>query len=84
MYRSKVRATTKELAEIKKLQAKASKVPVIMTHLPGGGPASWSHQDLLQHVHKLALKHGLPEQKGFYGLDPSTGEFLSQYPINKD
>jgi hypothetical protein len=72
MYRSKVRATPEEIEAIRL----AMTTPMIMTHIIK--PVS-----PLERCHKLALSHGLPEQRGHYGLDSETGEFLSQYPIEE-
>ena len=31
----------------------------------------------LQHVYRVALRHGLPGITGYYGIDLKTGEFLA-------
>ncbi len=31
----------------------------------------------LQHAHRLAIAHGLPEFSGYYGIDLKTGEFIA-------
>jgi len=46
--------------------------PVI--YLSGGKPMSESAQ---QAAHHAALKAGLPEIAGYYGIDLSNGEFVS-------
>ncbi len=31
----------------------------------------------LQHAHRVAIGHGLPEITGYYGIDLKTGEFIA-------
>lgn len=70
MYKTKVFATSEEIEAVKS----TAKQPLIA--LQCGNPRSAQ-----EHVHDLALTHGLPEQSGFYGMDLKTGEFLSQYEV---
>jgi len=42
--------------------------------LSGGEPMG----DPLKECHRLALKHGLPEITGYYGMDTQTGEFVRE------
>jgi hypothetical protein len=87
MYRSKAKATQEERDEIVKLWEAAQSTPVIAfssAHaLEEGGLSGQAWSRLNRRVHELALAHGLAEQEGFYGLDPASGEFLSQYPISE-
>ena len=33
--------------------------------------------------HEIALKHGLPEREGYYGIDPGNREFLTRAKESK-
>jgi hypothetical protein len=60
----------------------AQNTPVIAFNsehaLNRGGLAGEAWQALKERCHKIALKHSLPEIKGFYGCDLETGEFVSE------
>ncbi len=72
MYRSKVIATPEEIQELRDTM----NTPLLAIHC---GP----RKTPLQESHDMALKHGLSEQKGHYGIDLDTGEFLSEFPIEE-
>lgn len=57
--------------DIKYIKACVS-APVM--YLPGGKPMSESAQEA---AHRAAIKAGLPEIRGYYGIDLSNGEFIS-------
>jgi len=67
MKRTGIRATEEEIADLKA----AASAPVMMV----GGVST--HRDPAKLAHEIALKHGLPEIPGFYGIDLGTGEFLA-------
>jgi len=72
-----VKATKKEVAQIIKLYKKAEATPVISVSGMGFNSFAGRAWDALREAtHKLALKHGLPEIPGFYGLNTQTREFL--------
>lgn len=71
-------ATLDEITEAKRL---ANKVPQIFSGLHGpnaqeiADPGGAKRLTAQEYVHQCALKHGLPEIKGFYGMS-GDGEFL--------
>lgn len=69
-----VKATEEETEECLKLVIKASTTPMIMTHV-SGGPSAWAWEATRKRCHELALAHGLPEIKGYYGMT-GDGEFV--------
>ena len=81
MKRLNIFATKKETKDLKKDLIEAQNTPVIAfssSHALRGGLSGDVWQALNEKVHATALKHGLPEIKGFYGCDLSNGEFLKQ------
>ena len=80
MKKTGVFATDKEKKLLKKELKEAENTPVIAFSsyhaLEEGGCAGVAWQALKEHCHKIALKHGLPEIEGFYGMD-KNGEFIS-------
>jgi len=68
MKYTNVFATPEEIEEIKGLLAKL-----------GTQGADAIYEKLQKRIHVLALKHGLPDIKGFYGMKTSSGEFLTYY-----
>ncbi len=68
MERTDVFADKKEIEYIKSRQ----NVPVILF-----GSVDTSRPTPLEAAHNAALKHGLPEIPGMYGIDLSTGEFIT-------
>jgi hypothetical protein len=64
MKRTNVFATKDEIDSLKK--------PVRYMVFSGVEPES-----PLEKCHRMALSHGLPEIKGYYGCDLRTGEFVS-------
>ena len=73
-------ATEKEKKLLQKELITAQNTPVIAfssAHaLNQGGLAGQAWQALKEHCHKIAIKHGLPEIEGFYGMD-EKGEFVT-------
>ena len=80
MERTNIFATKEEVKLLKKELINAQNTPVIAFSskhaLEKGGFAGEVWQELKEHCHKLALKHGLPEIQGFYGCDLENGEFV--------
>lgn len=80
MRRTKVFATDNETKEITDLAEKARTTPVIalsMAHgLDRGGFSGEAWSQVNETIYEYALAHGLPEIKGWYGFDPTNGEFL--------
>lgn len=66
LNRTGVFATADEIERLKQ----TTKTPLIA--LNAGMPESPQ-----QAAHRLAMGHGLPEIKGYYGCDLRTGEFVS-------
>ncbi len=74
MKKTGIYVTESERIECQALAKTASNTPVIAF---GGGP-SWAERawkECHQKVYQLALEHGLPEIKGYYGLT-QDGEFV--------
>ena len=69
-------ATEAEIEEVKNIVARAQICGMTAARF---GPQR--HDDLMREAsvkaHAIALKHGLPEVQGFYGLD-ATGQFVSR------
>ena len=80
MIRTNVYATEEEIKELKKLLIEARSTPVIALSvaqgISGKDLASQARESLIKKCHSFALAHNLPEMKGYYGCDLSTGEFL--------
>ena len=80
MRKTGIFATEKELKILQKELIEAQNTPVIAFSsqhaLEKGGIAGEAWQALKEHCHKIALKHGLPEIEGFYGMD-EKGEFVT-------
>ncbi len=72
MERTGVFATVQETQQLKELVALAQNTPVIALSskhaLERGGFAGDAWQTVKETCHAIALKHGLPEIEGFYGL----------------
>lgn len=66
MKRTGTFATSQEIEIIKSIQS----TPLVA--LNAGMP-----QSALEVAHNMALSHGLPEVKGYYGIDLINGEFLA-------
>ena len=66
MKRTNIFATKEEIESIKTAQS------VSGMFLTGGQPMG----EPLKEAHRLALKHGLPKIRGYYGIDLRNGEFL--------
>lgn len=75
MTYTKVFATAEEIAALKAPHP----YMVIGTRVDKEAPGGFSPnvtESVLEHCHRLALRHGLPEIDGYYGCDLSTGEFV--------
>lgn len=68
MNRLNVFATEDEIKHIKF----CADAPVM--YLSGGKPMC---ESAIEAAHAAALKHGLPEIRGYYGIDLRNGEFVS-------
>ena len=79
MTKTGVFATDKEFALLREKANRARTTPVIALSLADGLAgrdfASLAHMDVKQTCHALAMKHGLPEIPGFYGIDQNK-EFV--------
>ena len=42
-----------------------------------GGFAGDARKSMNELIQKTAMAHGLPDVTGYYGYDPSNGEFIS-------
>ena len=78
--RTQVFASEEAIQEIKNLAATARSTPVIAVSsahgLDSGGFAGDAWRTVNEAIYKHALAGGLPEIQGYYGFDPSSGEFL--------
>ena len=68
MKRTNVFADKKEIEYIKSRQ----NAPVMLV-----GGVDTSRPTALEAAYKAAIKHGLPEVTGYYGIDLITGEFVA-------
>lgn len=68
-------ATDEEREYLEELATKARNTPVIMVGGMDVSGTAWQRVNTA--CHAAALKHGLPEIKGFYGLG-LDGEFIKQ------
>jgi len=41
---------------------------------------TWVH--VYKKIHEFALEDGLPEIKGYYGMDGRTGEYMTGTPVD--
>ena len=77
---TKVFISKKGLKELRKLLIAAENMPMIATSsadaLSGNDWASQAWDYFYLRCYKLALKNGLPNIKGYYGINIATGEFL--------
>lgn len=71
-------ATAEEIAYVKSC-ASAPVMAFTNPESPGPGvsPVIPFAEDPLIACHRLALAHGLPEIKGYYGMDLRNGQFVS-------
>lgn len=72
-----IKATDEERKTLRDLAEKASTTPVIRFSSTGPDLASVAWKRAQQACHDVALKHGLSEIVGFYGL-AEDGEFICQ------
>jgi len=71
-------ATKEEVEELKKLAKETANTPYMglsCAHMMRGGFAGDAQQSMKERCHEVAMKHGLPEIQGFYGLK-ADGEFV--------
>ena len=77
----KVFASKSEKKRLLKMLKDAQSTPMIALTseqaLSGRDFASMAWDHLKKETHKTALKHGLPEIRGYYGIDLKSGEFVS-------
>lgn len=73
-------ATPEELATLKEAATNARNTPAItfsvQDGIDGNDWASVAHRNVRKACHMLALQHGLPEVRGYYGITLDTGEFV--------
>ena len=81
IVRTQVFASDAETQEISELAEVARSTPVIAMSsahgLESGGFAGDAWQRVNETIYAYALVRGLHAIEGFYGLDPSNGEFLA-------
>lgn len=80
MKNTGVFATPEEKIQLLKLSEQASQTPVVAfstDHALKGGMAGDAWRRAQEECHKIALAHGLPEIKGYYGLT-HDGEFVCE------
>jgi hypothetical protein len=68
-----IKATPEERDECFQLADEARNTPAISFGGPDMASTAWDR--CKERVHELALQHGLPEIKGFYGM-AKDGEFV--------
>jgi hypothetical protein len=71
-------ATKEEIEEARKLAKNASETPVIAfssAHAMRGGLSGDAWQIAKEYCHEIAIKHGLKDFEGFYGMT-EDGEFV--------
>lgn len=84
MYRSKATATEAEAAEIVRRHGQAQATPAFAVgggHAAAGGFAADARRAFISHINGVARAHGLEDQAGEWGFDPTTRQFMSAYPI---
>lgn len=74
MAKTGVFCTEKENKVISKMMRIAANTPMITGYDPFSAINPWD--EVYMKIHSMALKHGLPEIKGYYGLNTKTREFL--------
>lgn len=76
-----IKATPEEIEECMKLAKEASETPMIALAsddaLHGRDWSTMAWERAKKKCHELALKHGLPEIEGYYGMT-NDGEFVSE------
>lgn len=82
MHRSKATVTEEEAAELMELWRSASTTPVML--IGGINTAASARQRFIRRIDELATSYGLAPQKGEWGFDRETRQFLSQYPIEEE
>lgn len=72
-------ATKSQIKKLKSMMRRANNTPAIAitseAALSGRDFASLAWQEVYETCHRMALRHGLKEINGFYGLD-EDGEFV--------
>ncbi len=80
MKNTRVHATKEEIKDLKASVHRACKTPMIALSsrhaLEEGGFSGQAWRSTKELCHEMALKHGLPEIPGFYGIT-NDGEFVS-------
>lgn len=83
MKRMNLFATPDELQEIVEMVNTARTAPVMALSsaaaLSGNDFSSLAWKEARKLIHETAMKHGLPDTPGFYGIDQENGEFLSEH-----
>jgi hypothetical protein len=74
MAKTGVFCTEKENTFIIKMMKVVANMPMITGNDPFNAPNPW--ESVYKRIHAKALEHGLPEIKGYYGLNTKTREFL--------
>ena len=74
MKKTGVFATKKEIEHLQKFVKESSETPIIL--VGGLDVAEEARKRLKEECHKIALKHELPEIKGYYGI-LEDGEFVT-------
>lgn len=79
MKNTGVFATKEEVEQVRKAATRASQTPVIAFSskhaLEEGGLSGQAWKSAKEACHAFALKHGLPEITGYYGMT-NDGEFV--------
>ena len=82
MKRTGIFCSTEEAETIKKKYNQARNTPAIalsVSHgIERGGFAGEAWDYFRKELHTIALKYGLPEISGYYGIDLSNNEFVSE------
>ncbi len=85
MYKSKIKATPKELEELMELSDAVTNTPVIAfssAHAMTGGASADARRILIRRMDEIAKGYGLECQAGEWGID-KDGYFLSMHPIKE-
>ena len=87
VFRSKAKATKEEIGRISELHKAVTSTPVIAfgsAHAMTGGASADARRGFIRYINGIAKRHGLADQRGEWGFDLETGEFLSEYPIKEN
>lgn len=75
--RTGVFATVEEAVEIEDLHAKADNTPCMTFGLNHESFAAAARRRANERTQAIAMSHGLPDHKGYYGVDMSNREFIA-------